>query len=226
MPVSSDAQLARSEAAQRRRVSASADATSSGRAPARRSRASPSCTIAAVGEHEQAVGERGGVRVVGDHHDRLAELVDRVAQQLEHLAGGLRVEVARSARRRTRRRAARSARARPRRAAAGRRTARAGRWLRRSRMPTVSISRSNHSRSGSRPAIESGSRMFSRASSIGSRLKVWKMKPILSRRSCVSASVVERAQLDAVERDRRPRSAGPGRRAGASASTCPSPTGP
>ena len=47
-----------------------------------------------VGEHQQAVGERGGVRVVGDHHDRLVEVVDGVAQQFEHVVGGLRVEVA------------------------------------------------------------------------------------------------------------------------------------
>ena len=33
----------------------------------------------------------------------------------------------------------------------------------------------------------SGSAMFSAAVSVGSRLNVWKMKPIWSRRSCVSA---------------------------------------
>ena len=64
----------------------------------------------------------------------------------------------------------------------------AGRWLSLSRMPTVSISRSNHSRSGFRPAIDSGSRMFSSAFSTGSRLNVWKTKPIFSRRSSVSSS--------------------------------------
>src|SRR3954462_13426891 len=47
-----------------------------------------------VGEHEQAVGVGGGGRVVRDHDDRLAELVDGAAQEVEHLAGGLRVEVA------------------------------------------------------------------------------------------------------------------------------------
>ena len=35
----------------------------------------------AVGEEQHAVGDRRGVRVVGDHHGRLAERVDRVAQQ-------------------------------------------------------------------------------------------------------------------------------------------------
>ncbi len=44
--------------------------------------------------------------------------------------------------------------------------------------------------------------MFSSASSIGSRLKNWKMKPMCSRRSRVSARVVERAQLGAGDRDR------------------------
>ena len=55
----------------------------------------------AVGEEEDAVGDGGRVRVVGDHHGRLAVARDRVAQQLQDLAARLRVEVARSARRRT-----------------------------------------------------------------------------------------------------------------------------
>ena len=42
---------------------------------------------------------------------------------------------------------------------------------------------SNHAGSGLRPAIASGSRMFSSAVSVGSRLNCWKMKPTLSRRS-------------------------------------------
>ena len=40
----------------------------------------------------------------------------------------------------------------------------------------------------SRPASDSGSRMFSSALSTGSRLKNWKTKPILSRRSSVSSA--------------------------------------
>ena len=47
-----------------------------------------------VGQEQHRVGDRGGARVVGDHHDRLAELVDRAAQQVEHVAARLRVEVA------------------------------------------------------------------------------------------------------------------------------------
>ena len=35
------------------------------------------------------------------------------------------------------------------------------------------------------PAMDAGSRMFSSAVSVGSRLNCWKMKPILSRRSFV-----------------------------------------
>ena len=40
------------------------------------------------------VGVRGGDRVVGDHHDGLAELVDGLAHEVEDLGAGLRVEVA------------------------------------------------------------------------------------------------------------------------------------
>ena len=50
-----------------------------------------------------------------------------------------------------------------------------------------------------RPAIVSGSTMFSAAVSVGSRLKVWKMKPILSRRSCVSARSLSVGDLLAVD---------------------------
>src|SRR5919197_2137057 len=60
-----------------------------------------------------------------------------------------------------------------------------GRWSSRSPRPTVSISFESHSSSGLRPAIDSGSTMFSRASRTGSRLKDWKTKPTLSRRSSV-----------------------------------------
>ena len=43
--------------------------------------------------------------------------------------------------------------------------------------------------------------MFSAAVSIGSRLKNWKMKPMWSRRSFVSAVVVEPGDVDAGDRD-------------------------
>ena len=48
----------------------------------------------AVAQGDQAVGVGGGGRIVGDHDHRLAELVDRLAQQPQHVLAGLRVEVA------------------------------------------------------------------------------------------------------------------------------------
>src|SRR5436305_4822397 len=63
----------------------------------------------------------------------------------------------------------------------------AGRWVRRSSSPTVRTRVSIHCRSGLRPAIESGSTRFSSAVKTGIRLKNWKTKPSLSRRSSVSA---------------------------------------
>ena len=61
-----------------------------------------------------------------------------------------------------------------------------GLWPRRSPRPTRAISESTAARSGLRPAIESGRRMFSSAVSIGSRLKDWNTKPMWRRRSLVS----------------------------------------
>ena len=69
----------------------------------------------------------------------------------------------------------------------------AGRCESRSPSPTDSTSSSKNAGSGFSPAIASGSRMFSSAFSIGSRLKNWKTKPMCSRRSLVrseSSSVV------------------------------------
>src|SRR3954468_3066635 len=48
----------------------------------------------AIAQHEQAVGVAGGLLVVGDHDDRLTELVDRAPQQLQDLGRADRVEVA------------------------------------------------------------------------------------------------------------------------------------
>ncbi len=60
--------------------------------------------------------------------------------------------------------------------------------MRRSSSPTVRTSRSSHSASGLRPAIESGRTRFSSAVRTGSRLKNWKTKPSLLRRSSVNAA--------------------------------------
>ena len=48
----------------------------------------------AVAQHDHAVADRRGVGVVGDHHDRLVELVDGLAKEVEHLGAGAGVEVA------------------------------------------------------------------------------------------------------------------------------------
>src|SRR4051812_9062385 len=47
---------------------------------------------AAVGHEDDAVGPGGGRRVMGDHHERAAALVDRAPQQLEDRAAGAAVE--------------------------------------------------------------------------------------------------------------------------------------
>src|SRR5689334_20680074 len=46
-----------------------------------------------VGEEHDAVGVTGGDGVMGDHHDRLAEVGDGLAHELEDLGTRLRVEV-------------------------------------------------------------------------------------------------------------------------------------
>src|SRR3954463_6633896 len=48
----------------------------------------------AVAQDQQAIRVGGGLLVVGDHDDRLAELVDRAPQQLQDLGRAGRVEVA------------------------------------------------------------------------------------------------------------------------------------
>ncbi len=46
-----------------------------------------------VGEEDDAIGVPGGDRVVRDHHDRLAQVGDRLAHELQDLGARLRVEV-------------------------------------------------------------------------------------------------------------------------------------
>ena len=62
----------------------------------------------------------------------------------------------------------------------------AGRCFNRSAIPTACTNVLNRSREIGRLAMSAGSLMFSSAFSVGMRLKDWKMKPILSRRSRVS----------------------------------------
>ena len=161
----------------------------------------------AVGEEHDPVGVRGGDRVVGDHHDRLAELVDRAAQERRAPRRRTASRGCRSARRRRRSSAGWRAHGRRRRAAAGRRTARsAGASAGRAARPCRSRV-SNHSWSGLRPASSSGSVMFSSAVSVGTRLNDWNTKPIRSRRSRVSCLVAERARARCRRSTPGPRSA-------------------
>ena len=111
----------------------------------------------AVGEVEDAVGDRGGARVVGDHDDRLPVGVAAVAEQREDLGARSRVEVAGRLVGEDRPSAARRASARPRPAAAGRRRARSAGACGGATSPTFSISSANHFSSTFSPAIESGS---------------------------------------------------------------------
>ena len=142
----------------------------------------------AVGEEEHAVGHRGGAGVVGDHHDRLAQLVDRVAELLEDLAARGRVEVAR--------RLVGEDDRRPRDERAGDRDAlllAAGELGGPVRPP---VGDPDLGRAARRPTPCPASRRrssaagatFSSAVSIGSRLKNWKMKPMCSRRSFVRSA--------------------------------------
>ncbi len=181
----------------------------------------------AVGEEEDAVGDRGRARIVGDHHGRLA-----VARRPSRASGrGSRRSSSsrgcRSARRRRRSPAARRARERSRRAAAGRRRARTAGALAGPSGRSSRAARRSHAGSAFSPAIESGSRTFSSAVSIGSRLKNWKTKPMLAapelgQRRCRSSCVI----VLAGDRRRRRSSACRARRGCASASTCPSRKGP
>ena len=142
---------------------------------------------------------RSGLGVVRDHHDRLVELVDGVAQQPQHLGARLGVEVAGGLVGEHDRRA-RDERARDRDA-----LLLAARQLGGTVLAPVGQARPSRSAgrptawSMSRPAIVSGSVMFSSAVRTGSRLKAWKMKPIFSRRRSVrrlSSSVVISTAVD------------------------------
>ena len=137
---------------------------------------------AAVGEEQDAVGGRGGARVVRDHDGRLAVLVDRGAQQVEHAGAGGGVEVAGRLVGEQHGRACRSARGRRRRAAAGRRRAApaCGRGARRG--PSAPAARRRRAARACGRRSPAAAAMFSSAESVGSRLKDWKTKPMCLRR--------------------------------------------
>ena len=106
MPVSSDAQLALQEAAQDQREHQPTRLHQVERLLGRDRRAV--VDDPPVGEHEQAVGEGGGVRVVGDHHDGLARSRRRRGAAARARRRRLSSRGCRRARRRTRPPGARS----------------------------------------------------------------------------------------------------------------------
>ena len=171
-------------------------------ASATRSRSPPatSRTICAVAQEHDAVGQRRGAGVVGDHDDRLA-LVDEAPQQPEDHRRRLPSRGCRWARRRAATAGGAAAPGRWRRAAARRPRARTGggRRGRRGRRARATRRRAPRDRAGARPATSAGSSTFSAAVSVGSRLKNWKTKPKTSPRNRVSAPVVEVVVAAAVE---------------------------
>ena len=180
----------------------------------------------AVAEHDDAVGHRGGVRVVRDHHDGLAELVDGLAQQRRAPRRTSASPGCRSARRRTPPPGGGSARARRRRAAAGRRTARTGGASSRSPRPdggdqlVVPLA----------VGLAAGQRERQQDVLLGGQDR-HEVEGLEDEAEPVAAQarerlVVEVGELGAVDHHRARRSAGRAPRAGASAWTCPSRTGP
>ena len=135
-----------------------------------RSGSRSSSTIRPSARKSDAVGVRRRDRVVGHHHDGLAELVDAAAQEAEHLGAAGGVEVAGGLVGEDDRRLA------DQRAGAGDALLLAARHLARlvaepRRRPTASTTWSNHARSGLRPARLSGSRMFSSAVRVGHQVE-------------------------------------------------------
>ncbi len=141
----------------------------------------------------RAVAKRDRARAAGRHRhvvrdDRAPSTPSRACRSrmsAEDLGAGVRVEVARSARRPAGSAGRSTARARSRPAGVRRPRARPaggrGAW------PSCTSSSSSLARASTlrrgQPRRCSGSATFSRHESVGSRLKNWKMKPILSRRT-------------------------------------------
>ena len=148
----------------------------------------------AVAEEDHLVGEGRCRRVVRHHDHGLAELADRAPQGSRAPRRWTGSRGCRSARRRRSRRAWRRGPGRRPPAGSGHRTARSGGASAGRRAPACATTWSNQARSTLRPAMSIGSRMFSAAVRVGSRLNCWKMKPMRSRRSLRQLLVRQRAR--------------------------------
>jgi len=143
-------------------------------------------TIRPSARKKRAVGVRSRARVVRHDHDGLAGLIDGAGAEAEDHRRSTWSRGCRSARRRRSPRAARSSPAHRRPAVAGRRQL--ARIVGEPVTQTDGVDdRVDPCLSGSRPARSSGSRMFSSAVSVGTRLNDWKTNPTRSRRSAVRA---------------------------------------
>ena len=140
----------------------------------------------AVGEEHRTVGVRRGHRVVGDHHDRLAELAHGLTHEVEDLGARAGVEVAGGL---VGEDDLGPAGERP---GDGDALLLATRELGRPVRRGATRGRRSRRRCRARPcracwpASRIGSVMFSAAVSVGMRLYAWKTKPTRSRRSFVS----------------------------------------
>ena len=145
-----------------------------------------SCTSRPSQQEHHAVGVRGRVGVVGDHHDRLVELAAPTGagtRRISVLERESRLPVGSSAKITSG--LASSARAHATRCCWPPDSS-LGRWVSRSARPTASTTVANQSGSTLRFAMASGSVMFSSADSVGSRLNCWKTNPTRLRRRSAS----------------------------------------
>ena len=156
----------------------------------------------AVADPDDPVGVGGDGRVVRHQDDREAVLGVELAEEVEDLPAGLRVEVAGRLVGDQERASLTSARAMATRCCSPPESCE-GSWSSRSPRPTRSSSDRARSRQrrpeGPAAGVGSGSSTFSSAVSRGSRLKFWKTKPILSFRSAARCSAREPRDLLAVE---------------------------
>ncbi len=160
-----------------------------------------SWTIAPSLRKRSAVGDRCGVGVVGDHDDRLAHSLDRAAQQAQHLVAGARVEVAGGLVGEEHRGARRRAPGRRPRAAAGRRRARPAVGQAVAQADGVDELLAPTRSSALRPAIVSGSTMFSCAVSDRQQVEGLEDEADLVAAQLGELALLEVGDLGAVEDD-------------------------